>query len=104
MNVGYRKSHHLHPLKSAGPRRCLCTHVFGKHSGGLICKTAAAVLFTLKQGTLSTTLQLTPTLGGAAPDCTKTPHTSKPRRRNDEHIVGIRFIQYVNGGTHEWRG
>lgn len=45
---------------------------------------------------LSTTL-LTPTLDGATPDYTKMPHMRKPRRKNVEHIVGIRFIQYVNG-------
>ena len=55
MNVGHRKLHHLRLLKSDSQRRYLCTHVSGKHSGGggLICKSTAAVLFTLEQGTLA---------------------------------------------------
>ena len=27
------------------------------------------------------------------------PHMTTGRRRNDKHVVGIMFIQYVNGNT-----
>lgn len=91
-NVGYCKAHHLWPLESAAPTSLFARPGLRQTLAGLICESAVKLSLSSAYG-----CGLTPTLGTSRPRLHEMPHVSTPGRRNDKHIVGIRFIQYVNG-------
>lgn len=91
-NVGYCKAHHLW-----SPNVALCAPRSPANARWINLQVRSQTLGAAETLSSAYGWRLTPTPGTSRPRLHEMPHGSTPGRRNEEHIVGIRFIQYVNG-------